>query len=330
MDPSFGTNGKVLTDIGIPRTEDYGHDVVAAQEDGKVVVVGSSVQGSTGEDFVVTRYNENGSLDTSFGEDGIVTVDFGRTVDFATGVAWDGSNIVVVGSSIQTGTKPDFAIARLTSAGELDLSYGTGGKKTIDFGSPLDYAKGVALDTGNRIVVAGHSQQSGTGFDFAVARLLSNVAPVADANGPYEGHEGMPLTLTAAGSADPDGDPLHYRWDFESDGTWDTEWLSDPTVAHTWRDDWEGTVTLEVSDGELTATDTASVTILNVAPTPSISGPTSGYEGTAVNLVGWVRTQPAIRTRSATSGRWPRTASRLPMALGRRSVSCPTITPSTW
>ena len=93
-----------------------------------------------------------------------------------------------------------------------------------------------------------------------------NAVPTAEANGPYVGSEGAAVTLTAAGSMDPDGNSLQYRWDFNSDGTWDTGWLSDLTVDHTWSDDWEGTVTVEVSDGELTSTATAAVSILNVAP----------------------------------------------------------------
>ncbi|MDI6886415.1 MAG: PKD domain-containing protein [archaeon] len=97
---------------------------------------------------------------------------------------------------------------------------------------------------------------------------LVNNPPIADANGPYVGNEGSPLTFDASNSTDPDGDALQYRWDFDNDGTWDTGWSSSPTATYTWCDDWSGTAKLEVSDGELTATDTASVTVDNVPPTP--------------------------------------------------------------
>jgi PKD repeat protein len=94
-----------------------------------------------------------------------------------------------------------------------------------------------------------------------------NKPPVANAGLDQVGNEGSSITFDASGSSDPDDDPLHYRWDFDNDGGWDTEWLTSPTVTHTWFDDWSGTVKLEVSDGELTDTDTATVTINNVAPT---------------------------------------------------------------
>lgn len=97
-----------------------------------------------------------------------------------------------------------------------------------------------------------------------------NNPPVADAGGPYEADEGSEITFDASGSSDPDEDELQYRWDFHNDGTWDTDWSADPTATHTWDDDYEGTVMVEVSDGEETDTHTATVTVHNVAPTASI------------------------------------------------------------
>jgi PKD repeat protein len=96
--------------------------------------------------------------------------------------------------------------------------------------------------------------------------VLLNLPPVADAGGPYIGDEGSAITFDGSASSDPDGDPLQYRWDFENDGTWDTVWSSVSTASYTWGDDHTGTVKLEVSDGTLTDSDTASVTVNNVAP----------------------------------------------------------------
>ena len=41
---------------------------------------------------------------------------------------------------------------------------------------------------------------------------------------------GSTVTLDGGASNDPDGDSLQYRWDFDGDGYWDTDWLSEPTV----------------------------------------------------------------------------------------------------
>jgi 1-phosphatidylinositol phosphodiesterase len=112
--------------------------------------------------------------------------------------------------------------------------------------------------------------------------------PVADAGGPYTGDEGSPITFTAVGSSDPDGDALSYRWDFDTDGNWDTSWSNSPTVTHSWPDDHTGIVTAEVSDGTHSSTAFAPVTVQNVAPIMLSTQLTDGYGGevgTGVQLV---------------------------------------------
>ena len=91
--------------------------------------------------------------------------------------------------------------------------------------------------------------------------------PVADANGPYSGYEGSPITFDASGSIDNDGTIVLYEWDWNNDGTYDNS-TNSPLINHTWGDDFTGTVGLRVTDDEgLTDTDTTSVTVYNVAPT---------------------------------------------------------------
>ena len=98
--------------------------------------------------------------------------------------------------------------------------------------------------------------------------VTPNEFPTADANGPYTENEGTAVVFNASGSSDPDGEALEYRWDFDGDDTWDTDWATSPTAEFTWGDDYSGTVKLEVRD-EIGKTDitTATVTIQNVAPT---------------------------------------------------------------
>jgi hypothetical protein len=88
---------------------------------------------------------------------------------------------------------------------------------------------------------------------------------VAEAGGPYVGDEGTPITLDASGSTH--FGEVQYRWDFDSDGNWDTLWSTDPIATHVWVDDWTGMATVEVTDGSTSSMDTASVTVNNVSPT---------------------------------------------------------------
>jgi DNA/RNA endonuclease G (NUC1)/PKD repeat protein len=88
-------------------------------------------------------------------------------------------------------------------------------------------------------------------------------APVAATDGPYTGLEGSPVTLSAAGSSDPDGDVLTYAWDF-GDGSTGTG----ASPQHTYADNGTYVVTLTVSDpAGAEATATTSVTVFNVNPT---------------------------------------------------------------
>ena len=106
-----------------------------------------------------------------------------------------------------------------------------------------------------------------SGTDTCTVEVLSaNRPPVPAAGGPYAGVEGLPIPLSAVLSSDPDGDPIVFRWDFESDGSWDTTWSSDPNAPHVWGDDWAGSVRVEVSDGTLNAIGEAPVVVGNVDP----------------------------------------------------------------
>lgn len=174
LDPTFGTGGRVTTDFQLRRPSSDEGRSVAVQPDGKVVVLGSTGQSGTGRDFAVLRYLPTGTLDPSFGSGGKVIVPFGPGADTGSGVVLQGGKILVVGSSYQGGaTGYDFAVARLNSDGSLDTSFGSGGKRFIDFGSLNDRGQGMTLQ-GDKIVVVGTTTQAATGDDFAIARLNSD------------------------------------------------------------------------------------------------------------------------------------------------------------
>jgi len=79
LDPTFGTGGIVRTDFAGNIDQ---ANAVAVQPNGQIVAAGSSFSNSkTVEDFIVARYNANGSLDKRFGKNGKITTDFFRNVD---------------------------------------------------------------------------------------------------------------------------------------------------------------------------------------------------------------------------------------------------------
>jgi uncharacterized delta-60 repeat protein/CSLREA domain-containing protein len=169
LDTSFAGDGKQTTDFGGSRA--VGQSVVV-DGSGKIVVAGY-VDNDSEYDFALARYHSDGSLDTSFDDDGWLTTDFGASDDYAHSVAVDSSGKIVVAGYVDNGSDCDFAIARYNSDGSLDASFAGDGKLTTDFGASDDYGRSVALDGSGKIVVAGYVDNGGE-YDFAVARYNSD------------------------------------------------------------------------------------------------------------------------------------------------------------
>jgi hypothetical protein len=81
-----------------------------------------------------------------------------------------------------------------------------------------------------------------TTFDDSVEELGLSANP----GGPYSAVEGQTILFDASGSYGPDESELEFRWDFENDSAWDTAWSYSPFANHTYPDDFEGSVALEV------------------------------------------------------------------------------------
>ncbi|MFA5832210.1 MAG: T9SS type A sorting domain-containing protein [Bacteroidota bacterium] len=99
LDGTFGTGGIATTAVG----EGGSGGSIALQLDGKIVVAGSAVSGSH-NNFAVVRYNSNGTLDTGFDTDGIVTTAIEAIGSFASSVALQSDGkIVAAGTTIHSG-----------------------------------------------------------------------------------------------------------------------------------------------------------------------------------------------------------------------------------
>src|SRR5204862_2697705 len=184
LDPTFGTEGKVLTDF------DHSTDIanaVAVQPDGKLVVVGTTYTNNdfSGEDFAAARYNSNGTLDLTFGIGGKVQTDFPGLAAVASSVLIqpDGK-IVVAGGAFPLFTfLGDFKVVRYNPNGSLETSFGDGGIVTTTFPEG-SYAFDVALQPDGIIIAAGTvfvAFDPGESSDtvFALARYYTDGTPDA-------------------------------------------------------------------------------------------------------------------------------------------------------
>src|SRR5213078_3530124 len=174
LDPTFGTEGKVLTDFD--HSTDIAH-AVAIQADGKLIVVGTTYQDNdfSSEDFAVARYNPDGTLDKTFGAGGKVQTDFPGLAAVASSVVIqpDGK-IVVAGGAFPLFTfLGDFKVVRYNPNGSLDTSFGDGGIVTTTFPEG-SYAFALALQSDGKIIAVGSANSPVNYYDFAAARYLAN------------------------------------------------------------------------------------------------------------------------------------------------------------
>jgi uncharacterized delta-60 repeat protein/RHS repeat-associated protein len=160
LDTSFDGDGKLTTNIGTSHDEAYD---VAIQSDGKIVVAGK--KGLSGS-FALARYNTDGSLDTSFDSDGIVTTS-GTGDGYSLAIQPDGK--ILLAGEFDGGGVIDFVIARYNTNGSLDTSFDADGKVTTDFGGS-EGAYSITLQNDGKIVAAGYKGTT----HFALARYNSN------------------------------------------------------------------------------------------------------------------------------------------------------------
>ncbi len=171
LDTSFGSGGKVTTDLGGIQDAAF---ALAIQADGKLVAAGvSDVGGSS--DFALARYNTDGTPDPSFGSAGKVITDFSGSgsTDQAVALAIqsDGKIVAAGITDILCCNTENFALARYNPDGTLDATFGSAGKVITDFsGSDSDdYAYALAIQSDAKVLAGGFSNANRF-YDFALAR----------------------------------------------------------------------------------------------------------------------------------------------------------------
>jgi uncharacterized delta-60 repeat protein len=233
LDTTFGGgDGKVTTDFGQDFAFTGGMKVLSS---GKFLVAGTSVSDATRGDFALAKYNADGTLDKSFGGgDGMVTADFGGANGFPGTQIGNGIAVNSAGQIYVTGMtfvrevgNQDIGVARFTSAGVFDKSFGGGKgwvKTDLTFASnpgATDEAKGIAITPAGKVLVAGYSRNDGrpsrfalvqytasgtldTSFGGGTGKVLTNLNPDPLSNNKPSTHlnldyNGSSLAVTSAG-----------------------------------------------------------------------------------------------------------------------------------
>ena len=141
----------------------------------------------------------------------------------------------------------------------------------VDMDYALNYPDDMKKDGVHPLYPTGYEKMADVWYNAISERI--DQPPVADANGPYTGTEGVAITFDGSGSSDPDGTIVSYLWDFGDGGTSTGQ---NPTYAYSQAGSY--TVTLTVTDDDsATDTDTTSATVADTGPVADFTAsPTSG------------------------------------------------------
>jgi uncharacterized delta-60 repeat protein len=266
LDSTFGNAGKVLTPIA--NSISFGNQMVI-QNDGKIVIAGySSINIGISYDFALIRYLNNGTIDSSFGTNGVVLTDMNAYDDVSALLTLQTDGKLVLAGSAGNGLNYDVSLARYNIDGTLDQNFGVAGKQITPVGYDHDSPRAIAVQADGRILVAGGTRNA-TDYDFLILRYNSNglldstfgtngivIQPIGSSD---EAIESMLIQndgkIVIAGYTKTDSLPAHFIVSrFNNDGSQDST-FGDSGIIHTsFGNDYEGAYALAFqNDGKLIA-----------------------------------------------------------------------------
>jgi len=169
LDTTFSSDGKLTTAFGSGNVGAY---AVAVQADGKIMAAGYIRSSSASRDSALVRYNPNGSLDTTFNDDGWLTTAVSSGDDFINAVVLQSDGKILAAGYADNGGYGGFALERYNPDGSLDTTFSDDGLINTAFGFGSDLAYALALQADGKIVVAGYAW-NGSDYDFALARYTA-------------------------------------------------------------------------------------------------------------------------------------------------------------
>lgn len=171
MDESFGNYGWVVTPFGTLWS--YGRGI-GIQEDGKIVLGGMVMNPGNYYEMGVVRYETDGSIDMSFGENGRLVFGIGTSNDFLERVRIQEDGKILLGGHTYSGTNPlkyDMAAVRLNTDGSFDDSFGENGISTAKVVSQENYVSDMLIQDDGKIILAGNTRESNLYYDAAMVRF---------------------------------------------------------------------------------------------------------------------------------------------------------------
>jgi len=174
LDTSFGTSGQSIIHVG------SGHDFAVCmtqQNDGKILLGGyTSINSDL--DIALVRFNSNGLLDSSFGNNGIVLTAISSSTDVATSIAIQSDGKIVLAGYTVEGVNTNIAVLRYNLLGTLDTTFGINGIVITQIGNNTDGANDIIIEPTGRLLIAGTTRNSSNQNNI----LLANFNPDGSLN----------------------------------------------------------------------------------------------------------------------------------------------------
>ncbi len=168
LDTTFDVDGIVTTTIMANADAN-----AVVLHNGKIVVGGSATPGGSPHALAVARYNDDGSLDTTFDGDGVASVVIAGGTGFGNALAISTSDKIVIAGSTVGAMSTDFALARFNDDGSLDTTFDVDGKLTTAVDAmKTDIAYGVVVAPSGKIIAVGEDDftNGGSGSGWAIVR----------------------------------------------------------------------------------------------------------------------------------------------------------------
>ena len=276
LDSTFSGDGVQVTDVG---WADYAYSI-AIQTDGKIVLSGTSYTG-TGSNFILLRYNSDGTLDNSFSDDGIQM----RIGGAGSSAVLQSDGKILVGGLISVGSIDNFAILRYMSDGEIDPTFGSAGTQIINTGTHSG-CNSIALQPDGKIVMIGVSNFS-TVVGVAVVRCNNDSVIATPCFANYTTvYDSIANNYLLSVDSTSGAAAVSYHWDF-GDGT--TSSLAVPTHTYAMNGNYNVCMSIARSTGDF------------CTHCQLLSGDTSLSSGFTINIPDTIATPPSCIAHFTTS-----------------------------
>ena len=176
FDNSFGNSGIVYTDFANSSDAPYSIRIL---QDSSIIVAGYSYSWNPSiTKFAAIKYDKNGTIINSFGNNGKITTDINGNTAIARSVAiTSDNNFILSGNTFYS--NEDFALVKLQSDGSLDNKFGSSGNGivTTDFLTYKDESFCSIIQPDGKIIIAGHAKDNSK-FNFALVRYNYQIFPL--------------------------------------------------------------------------------------------------------------------------------------------------------